>query len=303
MSNPMSWREFQAKHKGQGFSKQEISQMWQQYKDANGIKSRSRSKTKYSDGISDISQSEHILESSPGRNLIHEMRANQNAMFNIEQNPSEVLSNALSQLGLVNCTITYIDTIDDFDNSVDGDYIRQLWTYYRLTDPYSLERYPNVGHLKMPSETLINKLIYDLPMYSPAFDKFLDLPKAKLKFYFSRLDHYVMILKNDKEFFVLIPTIGPEGLQALQDMFNALEIPQDVPTVLVYLEDCSSSNPPASDGLNDNNYDAHNDYDDYYDLEMDEIVAKNTRYNQNLEVPPSPSNKTSKEGKSQCVIC
>lgn len=55
MSNLMSWIDFRSQYKGSGLSRQEISSMWQQYKDENGIKTKSGRKNKQFDGIQENS--------------------------------------------------------------------------------------------------------------------------------------------------------------------------------------------------------------------------------------------------------
>jgi len=315
MSNLMSWREFQSKHKGQGFSKQEISQMWQEYKDVNEIKTRSHRKKTEADGVSvrTVNESEPMKE--PERRSQIESIEKEMGVSLPEKSSSagSSLGSLLSKTGLIDCEPLEEIVIDDPQNIVNASYIQNLWNYYRLNDPISLDLYPDVSHIKEPSPDQVDQYEDHLQDLYPIFDEFLTSPDKRLNFIFDSKNALQLIKHDGNLFFVKLP-LSIETIDYYTNITK--EHTPEIHKVLITLDKCNPKFLIRADGITNHqgggitNHqgDSIIDHQDggITNHQGDSITDRQGLYDKYIGLPPSannPSMNMPSKKNDRCNIC
>jgi len=244
----MSWHEFQSKHKGQGLSKQEISMRWEEYKNANGIKTTSRRKKKSADDVSVRTVNESETMKELGRRSQIESGEEEMGVSLPEKasRTKSSLGSLLSKTGLIDCEPLEEIVINDPKNIVNASYIQNLWNYYRLNDPVSLDLYPDISHIKEPSSDQIDQYEDHLEDLYPVFDEFLRSPDKRLNFIFD-LKNALQLIKHDGDlFFVKLP-LSTETINYYINITK--ENAPEEHKVLITLDRCNTEFLVQADGI------------------------------------------------------
>lgn len=98
--------------------------------------------------------------------------------------------------------------IPDPDRMINAEVIELLWVYFRVTDPFSLEKYPNISHLRERffkiKPDLISKYRYLYPAFKNLWIEFLKQDKSIINFMGTfREDTKITFTKNGDSFTII----------------------------------------------------------------------------------------------------
>lgn len=108
-----------------------------------------------------------------------------------------------------NCRIKTLnlETLQDIDHKFNLYLIEQLWTYYRLNDPFVIREYPNNSHLRNRLKIDAKQHYEEFQYLRYLFRMLIRLDRGELQFFLPREGKSYVIVKDGDSFTLVTLTI------------------------------------------------------------------------------------------------